>query len=286
MKHIKIGRHILKTKNTSKTKICNDNKPLAAVVCGFERGGTTLLSEILRQHPKLDSGFEGGFLLTDNVVNFLKVEPYCTYLKAGWKVNDDELKYICSANTWPDVYKRLIQCSPVIQNKDVWLFDKTPRYMQVLSEVLKKLPGVPCIVIVRDPRAVIWSRIKRSKYKNQLIMRFYARRECKHYLSYAHGYQKAISNGFKNRIFLVQYEALCRNKKLLAKNIFKFLGLEFNESYLDFTNGPKYPNVYGQGVSSQYLTEYRKYLNDDISKEVLDHAKDFREWFWEDEVVL
>lgn len=36
---------------------------MKAVVYGYERGGTSLIAELLRQHPALDGGFEGGFLL-------------------------------------------------------------------------------------------------------------------------------------------------------------------------------------------------------------------------------
>ncbi len=46
--------------------------PLFALVCGFEKSGTTLLNEILRRHPGVDSGFECGFLLGQSPRDFLK----------------------------------------------------------------------------------------------------------------------------------------------------------------------------------------------------------------------
>jgi hypothetical protein len=63
----------MKSPNITKysKKFISDNKPLAAIVCGFPNGGTTLISEILRTHPELDSGFEGGFLLSEQPSKFL-----------------------------------------------------------------------------------------------------------------------------------------------------------------------------------------------------------------------
>ncbi|MEI2422495.1 hypothetical protein V6O07_19615, partial [Arthrospira platensis SPKY2] len=82
-------------------KVLDCNKPLAALVCGFERGGTTLISEIIRQHPLLDSGFECGFLLGKDPAEFTSIQPYCNMLKAGWGVNDSDLNnYICESETW------------------------------------------------------------------------------------------------------------------------------------------------------------------------------------------
>ena len=49
---------------------------LLCLVCGFERGGTTALSEVLRQVPGVEAGFEGGFLLAGDPGSFPAVEPY------------------------------------------------------------------------------------------------------------------------------------------------------------------------------------------------------------------
>ena len=74
-------------------KVINNNNPLFALVCGFEHSGTTLVSEILRQHPQLDSGFEGGFLLNNEAKEFFhedKAEEQQFYInmksgaESGW----------------------------------------------------------------------------------------------------------------------------------------------------------------------------------------------------------
>lgn len=253
------------------------NQPLAAVVCGYERGGTTLVSEILRQHPKLDSGFEGGFLLAAKPIDFLSVHPYCEMIKQ-WGITNDDLEYICQSLTWIGVYQRLVERSALIKNKATWIFDKTPKYMQILPDALRKITNVPCIVIVRDPRSVLWSWAKRANLPQDIWLQAHLRQHCDRYLSYAEGWQSAIQQGFENQILLVQYERLCSDRLTESKRILEFIGLDFDEKYLSFN--PAYSNVYGKGISSEYLFEYRNNLPAEVCEQILEATARFQDWFW------
>lgn len=261
------------------TKIVQNNNPLKVLVCGFEHSGTTLVSEILRQHPQLDSGFEGGFLLNDSIHQFLSTEPFYTNVKGGWGVNDDDLKYICYAEEWPEVYRRLRERATIIKNKDVLLFDKTPRYMQVLPSVLQRVPNVSCILIVRDFRAIFWSSFKRT---GLTIDEWYEKIfpiTVNHVLSYCQGWQQAVKQGFFDIILLVKYEKLCLNKHQESSKIFDFLGLEFVESYLSFSE-VRYPHVYGNNISNKYLLEYRDNLPSYICNKIKESMSKYSDWFW------
>ena len=265
------------------TQIVEDNRPLAAIVCGYERGGTTLVNQILKQHPQLDSGFECGFLLKDNIADFLHCEPYHKRIRASWGLVESEVKYICSAKNWPQAYQRLLEKSRFIQNKDVFLFDKTPKYMGNLSDVLKKVPHIPCIVIVRDPRALISSEIKRQiSKKNPHILK----KSCERYICYGRGWKSAIANGYGDRILLVQYEDLCSNPYKEAEKMFNFLGFEFDPSYLNFDpSQKKFNNVYDTKISDQYLTEYQQYLDEKTCKFILQETAEFKDWHWHPETT-
>jgi tetratricopeptide (TPR) repeat protein len=264
-------------------KIGINNKPLTAIVCGFEHSGTTLISEILRQHPRLDSGFEGGFLLNNEAKDFLGFEPFYTNLKGGWGVSDEDLEYICSGEYWREVYHRLRERSSVIKNKTTWLFDKTPRYMQKLTHVLKQVPRVPCIVVYKDFRALMWSSFKRNGKQKGLTLEEWHEKifpsSCNHILACARGWGQAIENGFGERILLVQYEKLCLNRVEESRKIFEFLELDFEESYLSFQE-PRYEHVYGSEISTQYLTEYKENLPDYICQEILKVTEEYKDWLW------
>jgi len=260
-------------------KLSEENKPLAAIVCGFPRGGTTLLSEILRTHPKLDSGFEGGFLLVDKISDFLELEPYNKQLKTGWKISEKQLINICETDDYIEVYRRLVQYSLIIEQKDTWIFDKTPKYMQFLPSVLTKVPNVPCIVIVRDPRAVIWSWVKRTNLSVEEWQKKRLENNCAKYMAFVRGYKKAIRQGFGERILLVKYEELCLNKKEESKKIFEFIGMDWEVEQLSLNK--KYPNVYGNDVSDKYLTEYKENFSPEICEKILNLTKPAKEWLWE-----
>ncbi len=260
-------------------KILENNDPLKAIICGFEHSGTTLVSEILRQHPQLDSGFEGGFLLNETAEAFLKTEPFYTNAKVGWGISDEDLTYITAVDNWPELYERLRERAKVITNKETSLFDKTPRYMQKLPHVLEQVPNIPCIVIVKDIRSVFWSSYKRTKMTIDEWYQKIFRITCNHNLSYAKALQEAIDKSLEKRILLIKYEELCLNPKNEVKKIFDFVGLEFQKSYLDLNN-PKYKNIYGSQISSQYLIEYQDNLPAYICEEILELTSEYSEFLW------
>jgi Sulfotransferase family len=268
-------------------KIVQNNKPLAVIVCGFEGGGTTMLSEILKQHPRLESGFEGGFLLVDKPQEFLSLEPYCTDLKKLWEVSEEDLKYICQGEIWPDVYRRLHDRAKIIKKNDTWLVDKTPRYMAFLPSVLQKVPNVPCIVLTRDPRSVLWTRTKRTYNKNApkgLTRTEWAERElepaCQAYLAYARGLRQAMEKGFGDKILLVKYESLCINQETEVMRIFDFIGMQFDLSYLSIKDkDPRYHPCRGNEISVQYLTEYKDNLSEETAEKALKMTEEFKS-FW------
>ena len=247
------------------------NKPLAAIICGFPRGGTTLLSEVLRQHPNINAGFEGGLLLGNKPSDFEKIQPYSQMLQKSWKIEDKALQYICHARDWLEAYRHLVECSSIITNKNCWIFDKTPKCMQFLPHILQKIEAIPCLVIVRDPRAVLYSWSKRLSLNQKISMEEwldqYLESSCNKYMAFVNGYKKAIKKGYSHRILLVKYEDLCRNQAQEFEKIFDFIGLIFDSSYLRFNSNFK--NVYGGGISQDHLNEYINYIPEKYCSKIL-----------------
>jgi Sulfotransferase family len=254
------------------------HQPLKVVVCGYERGGTSLIAELLRQHPALDGGFEGGFLLGKKPRDFLSALPYRSNVKAGWGVTEEELRHICDTDSWQELYRRLREKATELTDKSVWLFDKTPKYMEVLPGVLRKIPHVPCIVVVRDPRAVLWSWAKRSGLEVETWRGEQLKPSCKRYVRYGEGWQSAIKAGFAPRIFLIRYEVFCEDPRRWAVEMFHFLGMEFDDSFLEFH--PRFPNVYGHTPTGQYIDDYRRHFSDEVCERILALTKRFRDWHW------
>jgi hypothetical protein len=254
------------------------NPPLKVILCGYERGGTSLIAELLRQHPDLDGGFEGGFLLGKSPRDFLSISPYRSNVKLGWGISEEELQHACDTDSWQEVYRRLREKAGEIRDKRVWLFDKTPKYMEALPKVLRKVPDIPCIVVVRDPRAVLWSWAKRSGMGTESWIREHLRASCKRYVRYGKGWQAATKAGLASRILLLRYEAFCADPAQWAERLFGFLGLEFHEAFMQFH--PRFPNVYGNRPAQQYIYEYRGHFPEKLCRKILSRTKRLRDWHW------
>ncbi len=252
--------------------------PLKAIICGYEKSGTTLINEILRRHPDMDSGFECGFLLGDSPRDFSTIKPYHAFFKSTWELSREDMKYIFNTDSWSECYIRARERSPIIINKNTGIFDKTPIYMLHLNDVLKKVPGVPCVVNVRDPRALMLSWAMWSGHQNdtEKWIRDNFDEYCERYLSYAKGYTNALDlHG--DRIMLNQFENLCVEPAYFLNKIFEFIGLSFKTEYLKFSSKHF---VYGNTVSTEYLFPYRGVLSEDLCAEILAATQSYEQWHY------
>jgi hypothetical protein len=247
------------------------NVKLLTTICGFERGGTTVLSDILRQHPKIYAGFEGGILLAQDPFDFKTINPYYENFKRGWKLSDDQMDMILSAPNWQQIYARIAQESEIIRPHINYIFDKTPIYIKYLSSVMSRVPNTPCLVISRDPRSVIASWLKRRENLDIQVA-------TKRYLSYVEGYQMAISNGFGDNILKLRYEDLCTSPKLITKKVFNFLKIPFKPSYLSLNF--KNANVHDSTVVKKYMYEYQNILTPSQEFEILKLTQHLKDWVY------
>ena len=252
------------------------SSPLMAVICGYEKSGTTLLNEILRRHPNLDSGFECGFLLCDSPRDFPKLQPYSGFFKKYWQMSSLDLTYMCDTDNWDECYRRARERSALIQNKSTDLFDKTPKYMLHLTEVLNKVPSIPCIINVRDPRSLMlsWARWSGHTEDAEEWIKDQLESYLDRYLSYANGYTRALES-HRERMLLVQFEKLCREPDRYIREIFEFVGLEFQKEYLYFSSDYF---VYGNTVSKDYLCPYKECLSLELCESILEGTHRYSQW--------
>jgi hypothetical protein len=254
----------------------DDLYPLTAIVCGFEKSGTTVLNEILRRHPQLDSGHEVGVLMAPSPREFHHVQPYFAFFQKSWKLSREQALLCCDTDDWATFYQRSRAASPLITDKSILIFDKTPRYMLHLSEVMEKVPNLPCVVNVRDPRALMHSWACWSGHKEAparwLEDNFEA--NCERYLSYARGYSKALATG-RFRLFLNRFETMCMEPQQTLKSIFEFLELDFADDYLVFESEHF---VYGNTISRNHLFPYREDFSEALCQRILDATVEYEDW--------
>ena len=260
----------------------NSNDPLAFILAGFEHSGTTLISEILRQHPNLDGAFEGGLLLTKKLKDFVDLEPFASNFKSGWKVTDEQLRDICASKNYAEAYGKIQQYSDVIENKGSKIFDKTPRYMQRLSTVLNKLSGLKAVVMVRDMRSLMDSTASRSGLGiDEWIETVYPITR-RHTMSYLDGLTVALNDTkLRKQVYVLRYEELILDQEKLSREMFKFLGYEFKPEYLEFQSVRYSKNVYGNSIKTDFITKYKKNLPEDFLNQVVADFSQFSDYFWE-----
>ena len=138
--------------------------------------------------------------------------------------------------------------------------------MEQLDSVLSKLPGIPCIAVIRDPRGVCGSRVKRGQSYTGT---------CRHINGYIRGFRKAVKNG--HNILAIQYEDLCTNSEKVIKQMFNFLNLPYNENWK--TMATAHNNHRGQ-ISTDCMKEYPKHLSEAQCQDILKRTKDWSEFHW------
>ena len=251
--------------------------PLCALVCGFEKSGTTLINEILRRHPRLDSGHEVGVLLVDSPRQFHTRQPYYSFFCETWKLSRAEAAKVCDTDDLATFYRRARALSPVIVDKSVSIFDKTPAYMLHLSEVLSRAP-LPCIVSVRDPRALMhsWANWSGHSADPERWLNENFDYNLNRFLSYGRGFRRA-AEARADLLRVSQFEHLSENPETEFEKIFQFLGLEFQTEYLSFTSEHF---VYGNTVSTDYVFAYRDRLSSAMCDRILEATSEFEEWHY------
>lgn len=260
----------------------NQKSPLAFIVAGFEHSGTTLVSEILRQHPALDSAFEGGLLLPKRISEFTKLEPFASNFIGGWKITNDQLKDICTSRNYATAYRKLRDYSKLIDDKSSKIFDKTPRYMQRLPTILKKINGLQAVVVVRDMRSLMDSTFSRSdKNIDEWIDSVYPITK-RHTISYLDGLTVALNDvNLKKRILVIRYEELILEQEKRCRELFDFIGYAFKPEYLDFQNVRYSKNVYGSKIQADYITKYKLNLPADFLDQVVKDFSLYADYFWD-----
>lgn len=234
-------------------------------VTGFRYSGATYLSKVLSSHPRIMSGYEGGFLLVDKMSEFEGTEQYSYLTKSAdegyWGLKEKNAKKILNAKNHKDAYNILKKKAGSQGDKKVkkafrsasYFVDKCTDYIYNLVEVMNKT-SKPFIVVNKDIESLYASYKKRGYTIDYL--------EQHHVNDYAKA-RKAIrdaKNRFPERLLIVDYHELVNNFNEQVKKIYEFLDIWYNnkfiglENYFDKTGLPEdifYDDVGGFGRTPQ-----------------------------------
>ena len=133
------------------------------IICGLEHTGTTLVSELFRQIPECDSGFECGVLLSKSPLLFKNLQPFYSNMREGWSLKDENLEDACNEREFSGFYDLIYEDSTLFDNTPHIRFDKTPRYISDLENISNKL-NIPVVATCKSIQSIVWSDYKRSKF--------------------------------------------------------------------------------------------------------------------------
>ena len=246
------------------------------VICGLEHTGTTLISELLRQIPGIESGFECGVLLRETPAEFVGLEPFYSNMIKGWGISEAELERCCEADTFAIFYDRLFKASKKISPSTKLMFDKTPRYLESLPSIIERCE-CPIIASYKDPRAIVYSDFKRSK-----VVDF-----DEWYDGYHSGklgyvtrcYDQFMAHVEHPRVTTVGLEELAMNSRETMERMFGHVGQKFELEYA-IINDIQYSNVKSRTVSADIAFEYRGKLKKSNLDRIMKDFGKFAAWFY------
>ena len=176
--------------------------PLVGIVTGLEHSGTTIMSWQIKNMPGVWSGFELGFLNATTPADFAgsKFAAMMTSRYARthlWNISAEGMRRIYDAPCFFDMYERLIEVDGYFRAmpRGVRVLDKSPCYVRDLSAVLRRVPGVPCIVMVKGG-------VRPS------------------------GLVEAIEAGLGSRIMEVGYRVFLQRPQAVMRRVIQFLNLD------------------------------------------------------------
>jgi hypothetical protein len=251
---------------------------LGLVICGLERSGTTLVSELLRQVPGMDAGFEIGVLLGRTPREFLGIQPFAENMLHNWGLKQEDLVACCDTDDFTTFYRRLLTSSTAMRPGTTTIFDKTPRYLATLDDCMARTNS-SFVITFKDPRSTVFSDFKASGAVD-FDSWFDAYAPAKiGYMRLHYAQFERIRACADPRVLLVRLEDFCLQPRVIATRILAHAGFQFDLSYLAFKPG-RYQFAPVGSISVGFPFAYIEGLGRPRAERVRQLFAEFSEWFF------
>lgn len=204
---------------SSKIDIPNDS-PI--FICGLPRSGTTLTEQILSSHTEVAAGDELYELAqaTQNILQ--KVKP-----KQAFPFLANEL----STEHWISIGERYLTLTQHVNTKR-YFTDKMPLNYKAIGLIHMALPKAKVVYCQRPPMDLLLGAYKQildlgNKYTYDLD-------ELTSMIIAHHHLMQHWINVLPNKIFTLRYENLINNQRETTEKLLQFLGLDWQDSCLNF----------------------------------------------------
>jgi hypothetical protein len=226
------------------------------------RSGSTLLQKLISNNKHVDTVSEPWLLLP-----LLSVyKPSLIEAKYNYPVALQGFFAYLEKKGVSDVFRNDMKkmILNLYSNGDSTLFfvDKTPRYYEIIPEILEFFPAAKFLVLKRNPFASLhsmlttWSQDKidytliNAFYRDFLVAPFLIQDFCE-------------KHGSKPNVFEVQYEHIVSNPQEAVKAMYDWLNIPFDASVLDIDKNAKVKGMFGDDVyKKEPLKEIKSALSD------------------------
>jgi len=215
------------------------------LITGTFRSGTTLISQILKSHSKVN-------LLYDSV-NFMRfsygryspldknsntrdlLEEIRDRISSRWDVEIDINKIHQDLDkmekNYANVYSLIMRNCLNVRDENIIWGEKTTMVWTKIPDFFEMFPDARVIHIIRDPRAVVasWRKMTHAPGKDYLDAVFNCIGSMNKMADYTHEYEN-------KKYMPVIFEELVREPEEVVKRICLKLGLEYEENMLSFTS--------------------------------------------------
>ena len=201
-----------------------------------------------------------GLLLFDSPRHYF-VEmnnPWRDHIQGGWGIDYEELKHACDTDSNEVFYDRLITASSIVKETDTIFFDKTPRYLMRIRQVMKKM-DIPIIVLYKDPRAIVFSNWKRRKLDLPFIPWLEVNKE-KQYIRKCFRNIANIQKNPNSPCLVASLEEIGASPVETVGKMFEHVGIEFKEEYLRIGSS-RYAQTKGNEINPSLPFEYKTALS-------------------------
>jgi len=218
--------------------MCTTSPPFFIVAS--PRSGTTLLERILNKHSNIFIPPETAFFsflrfrgLLDEDYNAQSMGEFI-----DWYLTSSPAKLL-DLNSIPNIRQLLLSNAEsvhdVFMNLMVLLCDddqpsrlgeKTPQHLKCIDYIMETFPESPVILMVRDGRAVVNSRLNQPNWETNLVgaARVWGKD--------MERFKKTINGPHSDRVLVVKYEELILHPNKTLKDTCTFLGEEFEPEML------------------------------------------------------
>ena len=247
------------------------------------RSGSTLLQKLISNNNLVDTVSEPWLLLPllgmfqPGLINAKYNYPVA--LKGFF----DYLQKKNVEGEFKEELKKLILNLYKVSDSSHFFVDKTPRYYEIIPQMMEMFPAAKFLVLKRNPFASLHSMLSTwsgGKVDYQMFSTFY-----RDFLVAPFNIQDFCKKNTDNpNVLEVKYEDIVSQPEIAVKNIYQWLTIPFDMNVLKLEGNEKVKGIFGDDVyKKEPLSEIKSALSDSwrsslSNKEVVNFYSDYQDY--------